>query len=99
MQEKHSARWISVVVLVLATAGFLLPLWPLSALAIAVAVGYGQLLVSIILGLLFDIAWGAPPNAPPFLLFPFTLLALFGCVVRFFSMHYLRGRMPLYTIE
>jgi len=64
------------IVLVVALCLFgLLKWWPIAALAVAA----GALLappLGVGLGLVLDIAWGAPPGALHFLYFPWTLLAL-----------------------
>jgi hypothetical protein len=68
--------WLRGLSFVLVAAGFLLPFWPLEVLGILVAGFSGLWMLAIILGLLLDLAYGAPVGRWHVVYFPFTLLAL-----------------------
>lgn len=86
--SKATVKWILACSFATAAAGFLLPFWPLSIAGILLAALSGRWIFAIAVGLLLDIAYGAPMNAP-FLFFPFTLVALLGVVGRSFASKYL----------
>ncbi|MDE1924770.1 MAG: hypothetical protein KGH79_01135 [Patescibacteria group bacterium] len=87
---KKNTTWLLAVSFVLAAAGFLLPFWPLSAAGILVLACSGRFILAIALGLLLDIAYGAPIGRFHFLFFPFIILAAAGGAARYAAMHYLR---------
>ncbi len=70
--------------------GFLLPLWPLALVGVAIAALSGQWIFTLMLGLLLDVAFGAPVGKLHVLYFPFALFALAGIVVRYMSSSYIR---------
>jgi hypothetical protein len=76
--------------IVLAAAGFLLPLWPLSLVGVAIAGLAGRWAFALMLGLLLDIAFGAPVGQWHLLYFPFVFFALVLTMVRYFSSTYIR---------
>lgn len=87
---KKNTTWLLAVSFVLAAAGFLLPFWPLSALGILLLAFSGRFILAIALGLLLDIAYGAPVGRFHFLYFPFTIFAVLSDAARFFASRYLR---------
>ncbi len=86
----QASRWILALSFALAAAGFLLPLWPLTLLGIALAALSGRWLSAIIIGLLLDIAYGAPAGRWHFLYFPFTIFALAAALARYYLAAYIR---------
>ena len=87
MQSKRNQIAIAFV---LVAGGFLVSFWPLSVLGILFVAGMGRWVSAILLGLLLDIAYGAPIGFIHFIYFPFTLLALAAAGVRLFVLHYMR---------
>lgn len=85
-----NSRWILALSFAVAAAGFLLPLWQLSLLGIALAVLSGQWIFAIIIGLLLDVAYGAPVGRWHVLYFPFTIFALVGALLRYYFSSYMR---------
>ncbi|HEY5383168.1 MAG TPA: hypothetical protein VIJ88_01270 [Candidatus Paceibacterota bacterium] len=88
--NKDSSRWIAALSFALAATGFLLPSWPLSLVGIVLAALSGRWLFAIMLGLLLDIAYGAPVGRWHFLYFPFTLAALVSAGAHYYLIKYLR---------
>ena len=84
--------WISAGSFALAAAGFLLPFWPLSVLGIALAAFTGRWMLAIVLGLLLDIAYGAPVGRWQMLYIPFTLAALVCTFLRYIASRYMRKK-------
>lgn len=78
--------------LALYALGLLLPLWPLSVLAVLLAAFVGRPVTAILLGLLLDLLWGPPPGAWHALQFPLTLAAALAAGAALFLRRYLRGR-------
>lgn len=83
-------RVIVALACVLAAAGFLLPLWQIALVGVAIAALSGQWLAAVIIGLLLDIAYGAPVGRLHFLYFPFTIFALVTALVRHYATAYIR---------
>ena len=90
--SNETGWWISAISFALAGAGFLLPFWPLSALGIALAAFTGRPILAIALGLLLDIAYGAPVGRWYVLYIPFTLTALVCVVGHSIASRYMRKR-------
>jgi hypothetical protein len=88
----QSSRFIYAVSFLLAAAGFILSLWPLSVLGVALAALSGRWISAVLIGLLLDIAWGAPTGMYRYLFFPFTLLALMGFMLSHFGGRYFLDR-------
>lgn len=93
-----TSRWLYAVCFVLAAAGFLLAFWPLSALAVLVCALSGRIVFALLIGLLIDLALGAPTGTAQYLYFPFVALALFGFCVRYWGGRYLRNRSTQDTV-
>jgi|GEM_PF-1577885 len=91
MKPSHQ-RWLLAVLFALAAGGFLLPLWPLSLLAIIVAAVWGRWVFAIIIGLLLDLAWGAPIGLVHYFYFPFTLAAVVASLGRLWIARYFLNR-------
>jgi hypothetical protein len=75
-------------------AGFIVPLWPLSAAGLVLLALSGHQAWAIILGLFLDLAWGAPPWAP-WMPLPFMLLAALAALGRVWGRKYLFDREPM----
>ncbi len=76
-------------------ASFLFSWWPLAAIGIIFAVIVGRWPLAIILGLMLDIIYGAPLGMMHILVFPFTIFAILGALVRTFLASYLRKGSPV----
>lgn len=88
-------RWVLAVFFVVAALGFMLPLWPLSVLGIALMALWGRWFAAICTGLLLDLAWGAPLGLAHYLYFPFVACAVVLSLVRLAAGKYLLNRdMP-----
>ena len=87
--NNSATKWILACSFATASAGFLLPFWPLSVAGILLASLSGRWTFAIAIGLLFDIAYGAPMGNMKYLYFPFTAVALLGILARIFSLRYL----------
>lgn len=85
----NAQKWMLASSFAIAAIGFLLPFWPLSVVGILLAALSGRWIFAIAIGLLLDIAYGAPMGSAQFLYFPFTLVALLGVVIRYFGRKYL----------
>ncbi|MSR71039.1 hypothetical protein EXS62_03315 [Candidatus Kaiserbacteria bacterium] len=94
----QTSRWIYAVTFLLGAAGFLLPFWPLSVLGVALCALSGRWLFAVAMGLLFDIAFGAPTGAWHFFFFPFTVLALLCGLARVWGGRYFLDRQPQETL-
>ncbi len=90
----QSSRWIYAVTFLLASAGFLVPFWPLSVAGVLIAALSGRWIFGVILGLLLDLAWGAPTGTLRYLFFPFTILALTGFLARYWGSAYFLDKNP-----
>lgn len=86
------SRWTYAVIFLLAAAGLLLPWWPLSVLGVAWAALSGRWIFAVLIGLLLDIAWGAPTGLYRYLFFPFTIVALLGYVCHYWGGRYFLDR-------
>lgn len=85
-------RWLLVLIFVITAGSFLLELWPLAAAGV-VAMGFvGKGYFAPPLGLLLDLAYGAPLGAAAFLFFPFTILGLVVVVARYWAIRYFLNR-------
>jgi hypothetical protein len=85
-----NTTWILAVSFVLAAAGYLLPFWPLTVCGILLLALSGRFIFAITMGLLFDVAYGAPVGRFHFLYFPFTIVAVIASAVRYSGRQYLR---------
>lgn len=82
------------LVLALCTAGFVLPLWSLCALGVLVAALLGRGGLALLLALVLDLLWGAPPAAP-YITFPFVLLSVCGTLFyRFGAAYFFNRALP-----
>ncbi len=84
----NKGRIIFATSFLLLAAGFLLPWWPLSVAGVMLPAFTKRYFTSVGLGLLLDLAWGAPLGTAHYLYFPFTLLAAVLCGVRFWGGKY-----------
>ncbi len=85
-------KWVFILAFLLASGGFVIPFWPLEVLGILAAAFGGLGVFAIGLGLLLDLAYGMPTGVLHYLFFPFTLLALFALVGKYFSLRVLFER-------
>jgi len=85
-----NTRWIVAVSFALAAAGFLLPFWPISMIGIVLAAASGRYVAAVTIGLLLDIAYGAPIGHWRFLYVPFTLLGLITSLFRYYISSFFR---------
>ncbi len=83
-----TSRWILAISFALATGGFLLPFWPLEVVGIMLLGLAGHPIYAVGLGLLLDLAYGAPTGHLHPLLFPFTALAIVMIGARYFGRKY-----------
>ena len=81
--------WILATSFILAAAGFLLPFWPLSLVGIFISAVSGRWVFAIAIGLLLDVAYGAPEGSWHMLFFPFALFGVFATGLRFVALRYL----------
>ena len=88
----HSSRLLYAITFILASAGFLVPFWPLSVAGVAIAALSGRWVFAVIIGLLLDIAWGAPTGTYRYIFFPFTVLALVCMIARYYGAYYFFDR-------
>lgn len=84
----QSSRWIYATTFVLVGAGFLLPLWPLCVVGIALCALSGRVVFAVVVALILDFAWGAPSGALHYLYLPFTALALAGALAHHWGSRY-----------
>lgn len=89
-----ASRWIYAVSTLLVAMGFLLPFWPVSVAGILLCGLSGRVVGGIFLGLLLDLAWGAPTGTAHLLFFPMTALAIASLLLRYFGMRYVLDRAP-----
>ena len=89
-----ASRWIYAVTFVITASGFLLPFWPLTLLGILLAALSGRYVFALLMGLIVDVAWGAPMGTLRYLFFPATLVALAAFVLRVWVQRYLFNRQP-----
>ncbi len=90
----QSSRWIYAVTFLLASVGFLYPFWPLSVAGILLASFSGRFMFGVLLGLILDLAWGAPTGMYRYLFFPFTIVALVGLIARYWGSYYFLDKNP-----
>lgn len=90
---EHS-RAITITFVLIAAAGFLLPLWPLSAISIVMAALLRLPYLSLGIAVLCDVVWGVPPGMLEPLIFPFTLLGLMSILARLFADQYFFSKTP-----
>lgn len=76
------------IAFVCAAGGFMISFWPLQIAGIVLAGLAGHWLFAIVLGLLLDLAYGAPTGQLHALLFPCTALALAVVLLRRFGKRY-----------
>ena len=88
----HNSRLVYAVTFLLASAGFLVPFWPLSVMGVALAALSGRWVFGVVTGLLLDLAWGAPVGTLRYFFFPFTIVALLGFVLRYYGSYYFFDR-------
>lgn len=88
MQQKKRSYFFLALVFALAAGGVTASFWPLEVLGVLLAALAAHPAYAVGLGLLLDLAYGAPVGQLHALLFPFTELALCGLVLRYFGKKY-----------
>ncbi len=88
----QASRWLYATTFVLVAAGFLLPLWPLTVLGVALCAFSGRWVFAILVALLVDVAWGAPMETAKYFYFPLTLFAAVCAALRVWGRRYLIDR-------
>lgn len=84
----------SILAVILALAGLIVPFWPLSLIGIAVICASGGVVLGLSLAILFDIVWGLPSGILEVLVLPATALALLILIGRILVLRYMRRGMP-----
>ena len=92
MAISPASRWLYAVSFALVAAGFLMPLWPLCVVGLLLCALSGRWLFALFLGLLLDVAWGAPTGLAQYLFLPFTLCALAAAMARLWGGSYFLER-------
>ena len=90
--SKEQRRWILAVSFALAAGGFLIPFWPLSVLGIGLAAFTNRWILAMVLGLLLDVAYGAPVGKWHVLFMPFTIAALLCILLHYIASRYMRKK-------
>lgn len=88
----NSTRWTLALIFLVTAGSFLLGFWPLAAVGVAAMGFVGKGYTAVLLGLLLDLAYGAPVSSAGYLFFPFTILGLFVVVVRYWGLRYFINR-------
>jgi hypothetical protein len=90
--------WIIALIFVVTAGSFLIEFWPLAAAGV-IAMGFvGRGLLALPLGLLLDLAYGAPAGPVAYVFFPFTIAALLVVIVRYWSVRYFFDRTSRDTL-
>jgi hypothetical protein len=92
LRNNNPKKWIFICAFLLASGGFLVPFWPLEILGIIVAAFGGVPFGAIGLGLLLDLAYGAPYGFLHYLFFPFTIGSLVAIGLYQLAMRFLIQR-------
>lgn len=83
-----SHRWLLALTALVTSAGFIMQMWPLALVGVLAMACVGRGWFAIPVGLLLDLAYGAPFGTVAFMFFPFTIAALGVVVVRFWTSRY-----------
>ncbi len=78
----------------LTASGFLLSWWPLAIAGVIIAALLGSYIFALFVGLLLDLAYGAPLGLMHYLFFPCTLTAALSIAARVVGMRYLFQKAP-----
>ncbi len=92
MFGSNSTKWILASSFALSAIGFLLPFWPLAVVGILLAALSGRVVFAIAIGLLLDIAYGAPLQTAHMLFFPFAAVAVVGILARVLGKKYILSK-------
>jgi hypothetical protein len=88
MEKRKKSYVLLAYVFVLAAGGFIASFWPLEALGVLIAALLGYPVYAVGVGILLDLAYGAPTGHLHPLLFPMTVLALLGLIARHWGKRY-----------
>lgn len=89
MNTDRSILALSIFLVVL---GFFIPLWQLQCVGIILAGVSGRYILALLLGLLVDIAYGAPLGLFHAVSFPFTLLAFCSALAWFVGRRFILNK-------
>lgn len=90
----YQSRPVLFFLLLLGAAGFSLPFWPLSLVSILLLGFFNRPVYCIALGLLLDLAWGAPQGTLGAVLFPLTIVGCFAVLLRMLADRYFFPKTP-----
>ncbi len=88
---------VSIVAIVVAIIGLLVPFWGFGCIALAIVVVQGNWPLALILGMCFDILYGTPTGSLHIVAIPFTLATLVSLSIRFFLVKHMRDQ-ETYTL-
>jgi len=91
-------RFLTFCLLLLVLASFLFEFWPLAVIGLAALGFVGRGFLAPLLGLLLDLAYGAPVGLVTYLFFPYTLLGLLTLGIRYSFGRYLLERASRDTL-
>jgi hypothetical protein len=91
-------RLATGVLLALWALGYVLPFWPLLALAVALLALSGRWVAALVAGLLLDVLWGVPLGWLQPVYLPFTVLAIAAALARAWGGQYFIDRAPRETL-
>lgn len=85
-------RWLLALIFLVTAGSFLLELWPIALVGV-IAMGFvGRGFLAPLLGVLLDLAYGAPLGTAAYLFFPFALTGLLVVILRYSTRHYFIDR-------
>ena len=86
------SRTYHVIIAVILSALGGLYYWPIAIIVVAFLALSARYTMALLFATFFDLLWGAPPEFPAILAFPFVLGTLLLCIVRISLHRYLRER-------
>lgn len=92
--KQPAQRIVAAAFFIFAALGYLLSVWPLSLAGVVLMALWGRWFLAVIVGLLLDLAWGAPLGLAHFLYFPFTIAAVVAALARLWGGRYFIDRNP-----
>jgi hypothetical protein len=98
MINKPQTKWLMITAFMLAAGGFIIGWWPLELVGILVGAGAGSGIAAVGIGLLLDIALGAPTGLAHYLYFPFSIIAIIALAARYMGVKYFFERSPHDTV-
>ncbi len=98
LRNNNPKKWLFIISFLLLSGGFVIGYWEVSLLGILVAGGAGMPLAAVGLGLLLDIAYGAPTGLAQYLFFPFTIAGLISIALRWLALRFMLTRSTQETL-